>query len=379
MTVSHATRSAPRVLWLTSQAGSPSGVRPDLELARGLRRAAIELHVIVPAGSYCAQAAREANCRVIEVPPRGLHGRTGRENIRRYCLDNDIALVHLFDEVAMAAAIPALREVPLPLVTRHARTGGVQWWNPLARLTVLHPRLDRVICTSEAARAELARNRDPASLVTIRPGCDPAWHNQPPANLVSLGLPPDAFVVAAVTDYQGRKGIEYIVDSAQWLPAAAKAHFLLVGAGHENRSVLERVVRSPWRENFHLLGPRTDAPQIVAACAVSVRAALRGDSVPQAVIESMACGVPTVATDVGGLRELVAHGESGIVVKRRSPRAIGTAVTWLYEHPAERLAMGRAARARIAGRFSLAGNLASHLALYRELCPSLRAPPQPGL
>lgn len=357
-----------RVLWLTSRPGTPSSVRPDLELARELARAAIDVHIIAPADSYYAQAAGQAGCTVIGYPPRGLLGREGRRHVRSYCHAQGIQLVHLLDTFATAVVLPALSDAPVPVVARQARTGGMQRWNPMARLTVLHPRLDRIICTSEAARRVLARRRSPASVTTIRPGYELGWYDERPVDLVRLGIPGDAFAIAVATDYRGRMGIEYIIDAAQWLPLDSRAHFLLIGAGHENRSVLERISRSPMREHFHLLGARFDAPRITAACAVTVRAALRGDAFPQAIMAAMACGVTPLMTDTGAARELVVQGETGILVPRRSARAIGEALAWLCAHPAERRAMGLAARARIAGRFNLAHALASHQALYRELC-----------
>lgn len=365
-----------RVLWLTSRPGTPSSVQPDLELARQLARAAIDVHIIAPADSCFAQAARQAGLTVVGYPPRGLLGRVGRQHVRSYCRAQDIQLVHLLDAFATVAVLPALSDAPVPVVARHARVGGVQRWNPMARLTVLHPRLDRVICTSEAARMALARRRSPASVTTIRPGYDLDWYDERPADLARLGIPADAFAIAVATDYRGRMGIEYIVDAAQWLPLDSRAHFLLIGAGHENRSVLERISRSPLRERFHLLGPRFDAPRITAACAVSVRAALRGDDVPQAIMAAMACGVTPLMTDTGAAQELVEQGESGVIVPRRSARAIGEALAWLCAHPAACRTMGLAARARIAGGFSLAHAVASHQALYRELCASGRT--QPG-
>jgi L-malate glycosyltransferase len=188
-------------------------------------------------------------------------------------------------------------------------------------------------------------------------------------------VPPDAFPVAVVANYRPRKGIEYIVEAAQWLPADMPIHFLMVGADLENRAVLERVSRSPFRDRFHLLGHREDAVRITAACAVSVRGALGREGIPPTVIESMACGVPPIITDVGGAAELVVQGESGIIVRPRSARAIGEALAWLYEHPSQRMAMGQAARQRIEEEFPLARAVQRHLDLYHSLRASAPAHP----
>jgi glycosyltransferase involved in cell wall biosynthesis len=375
MDARHPPGNPARVLWLTSVDGTPAGVQLDVALARGLVQAGLELHWAAPEQSRYAAAARQAGITGVGFPPRGLFGRTGARDLRSYCRDHAIGLVHLLDPLAMAVAIPALRHAPVRLVARHAHTAGLQRWNPIARLTVLHARLDCVICTSETGRAELARRRNPAGVVAIRPGIAAGEHAEPSANLARLGVPTGAFTVAAAADYASRNGIEYIVDSMQWLPAQANPHLLLIGAGHHTRSVLERISRSPWRDNIHLLGSRDDAWRIAAACHVAVRAAFRGAGVSPAILQSMACGVVPLIANAGAAHELVASGDSGIIVRRRSARAIGDALAWLYAHPAERLAMGEAARARVTRAFRLDHAVEAHLDLYRELSGLQRTKP----
>jgi len=373
MTATQPTGEPLRVLWITSHTGTPRSVRPDIELGRGLAAAGVVLRVIAPENSHCARAIEQAGLPLVGSLPQHLFRRSPGSWLREGCLGERIEIVHMFDRLAVAAAVPALRDLPLALAMRHERTGGVHRWNPIARLTQLHPRIDRVVCTSEAAREELARRRDPADLVTIRPGHELGWYEGVPADLREFGVPPDAFPVAVVANYRPRKGIEYVVESAQWLPADMPVHFIMVGADLENRAVLERVSRSPFRDRFHLIGHQEDAVRINAACKVSVRGALGREGIPQTVIESMACGVPPVITDVGGARELVEQGVSGVIVRRHSPEAIGEALAWLYEHPSQRIAMGQAARQRIKEEFPLARAIDAHLGLYRELRESTRA------
>jgi L-malate glycosyltransferase len=370
---------SPRVLWISSHTGTPGSVHPEIELARALAAAGVELRIIAPERSHYAQAVIQAGLELVGSMPRGVFARNPRAWLQAGCREDHIEIVHMFDRLAVAAALPALRNLPLAMIMRHDRTGSVQRWNPIARLTQLHPRLDRVVCTSEAGREELARRRDPASVITIRPGHRLGWYQQPPANLQEFGVPPQAFSVAVVANYRPRKGIEYVVDSAQWLPTDAPVHFVMVGADQENRTVLERVARSPLRERFHLLGHRKDATRIIAACAVSVRGAVGHEGIPQTIIESMAYGVPPVITEVGGARELVEQGKSGIIVPRASAEAIGEAIKWLYENPAQRIAMGQAARARVEQQFPFSAAVQAHLELYRELREAERRRSREGL
>jgi L-malate glycosyltransferase len=355
-----------RVLWIASAAENAARARPDLELARALAAQGVELHLVAPDGPL-AQGFSAAGFNWAGPLPRRWLGRAAMSWLREGCQAAGIEVVHLLDPIAAIAALPALESLRAAVVLRHSRPGGVHKWNPLSRMSVLNRGIDVVACRCEAARTELARYRDPANLYLLPPACSPEWLEGPPAKLEKLGLPRDAFPVAVIGDYSPRKGVEYVVEAAQWLPAQAPVHFLLLGSGLENRVVLERVARSPWRRNFHLLGHREDAPAILAACAVSVRGAIRREGLPQSVLESMALGVPPIVTDAGGLPELVVQGESGIIVARRNARAIGEALTWLLEHPEARRAMGQAARERIAREFPPERAVASHLELYRAL------------
>lgn len=356
-----------RALWISTSGGSGGAIQPDIELAHALGAAGVEIRLVAPEASPWGAAAAAAGLERVGSLPRGWLGRRRLEWLRQGCRQGGIELVHLWDRAAALVTLPALQELPLDVVLRHDRPGGTQRWNPLARLTLLSPSVAAVACTAAALGAELARRRDPASVHTLLPGHAPEWHAGAAADLAEFGVPAEALAVAVVGDYRPRKGIEFVVDAAQWLPPAAPVHFLLLGAGIETRSVLERIARSPFRRQFHLLGHRADAARIIAACAVAMRGSVRAEGLPRSVLEAMACGVPPLVTDSAALRELVIQGESGILVKRRSARALGEALAWLLEHPERRRAMGAAARARIAQEFSFGRAVTAHLALYRSL------------
>src|SRR4029077_19085378 len=87
-----------------------------------------------------------------------------------------------------------------------------------------------------------------------------------------------------------------------------------------------------------------------------------------AVIEQMATGLPMIVSNVGGNAEAVHDGVNGLVIPPHDAAAVARAVLSLYEDPARRAEMGRAARARVESEFSLEGMAAAHAELYRALC-----------
>jgi len=118
-------------------------------------------------------------------------------------------------------------------------------------------------------------------------------------------------------------------------------------------------------DSFLLLGVRDDAIRIVGACDIFVLASL-WEGLPLAVMEAMALGVPVVATNVGGLRELVRDRVAGTLVPPRNERALAEAIAELATDPERRSAMGRAA-AEDAARFDNGRAVAAIEAMYGRM------------
>jgi len=113
------------------------------------------------------------------------------------------------------------------------------------------------------------------------------------------------------------------------------------------------------------LGLRRDLPALLdAADGFVLGSAWEG--MPLALGEAMAMEKPVVATDVGGVRELV--GEAGVIVPAKDPSALAKAMLeQMQSNPEDRRALGRAARARIQGKFSMDAKADEWEALYRKI------------
>jgi len=85
------------------------------------------------------------------------------------------------------------------------------------------------------------------------------------------------------------------------------------------------------------------------------------------LLEAMAAGLPIVATAVGGNREVVVEGETGLLVPAKSPQALAHAIRCLLCDPARLLRMGRAARAQVEKEFDMRQVVVKYETLYREL------------
>ena len=103
-----------------------------------------------------------------------------------------------------------------------------------------------------------------------------------------------------------------------------------------------------------MLGSRADVADLLSQADVLVLTSRpEGEGMPGVLIEAGLCGIPAVATDVPGVRSVVADGETGLVVAADDFAAMTAAVAGLLLDPARRMTMGRAARERCAERFSM--------------------------
>ncbi|MBN1596622.1 glycosyltransferase family 4 protein [candidate division FCPU426 bacterium] len=85
------------------------------------------------------------------------------------------------------------------------------------------------------------------------------------------------------------------------------------------------------------------------------------------LLEAMARGIPVVATNAGGVPEIVTHGENGLLVPPREPKALAEAIYYLLCHPMERMRMGETARRRVKEHFDRQTMLKAYASLYSQL------------
>ncbi len=149
----------------------------------------------------------------------------------------------------------------------------------------------------------------------------------------------------------------------------SNARFVIAGApareapGHL-QELHARAERLGIAERVELISPFADLAEVLAGLDVMVHASVLPDSLPTTVLEAMALGVPVVATDLGGVPEMVRDAETGVVVPPNDPGRIADAVADLIAAPETRAAVGRAAFEEASARFdvaSFADAFATHL------------------
>jgi glycosyltransferase involved in cell wall biosynthesis len=144
-----------------------------------------------------------------------------------------------------------------------------------------------------------------------------------------------------------------------------EAHLILVGQGPLQSQVEEEVRAAGLGHRVHVLGFRDDIRECLAAADAFVLSS-DWEGHPLGVMEAMACGLPVVATSVGGVPEVVESGPEGLLVPPGDAASLTGAMQFLLDNPQRRAAMGQASRRRAAAEFSEETMVQAYDRLYRS-------------
>lgn len=148
--------------------------------------------------------------------------------------------------------------------------------------------------------------------------------------------------------------------------SASRLRLAIVGEGSARAALEHQIVRLGLTNEVHLLGNRTDVPELLGEADLFVLSSI-AEGMPGVVLEAMASRLPVVATRVGGAGELVVDGETGTLVAASDPDALAAALNAYVRDPALRQRHGHAGRARVEDQFSLTSMVSAYVALYDGL------------
>jgi len=185
--------------------------------------------------------------------------------------------------------------------------------------------------------------------------------------LAQLGLPPDARLMGTVGRLWPQKRLKDVIWMADLLNVVrSDRHLLIVGDGPQ-RARLERFSHVVGiNDRVHFLGHRTDVPDLMPHLDVLVLAS-GYEGLPNSVMEAMAAGVPVVATDIPGNRDLVVENVTGFLVPTGDRGAIAKRVQQILGDKQLAQRLGAGGKQRIAEHFSIKKMVRSHAELYHGL------------
>lgn len=326
----------------------------DPALVEALRRTAAEVDLVEADSVFDTRIAR---------------------SIRRLARRHRVDVVHSHLHVASVHSRVAAATLRLPHVTTIHTPPGPAMEDSRRRAYAdgLTARLSRrIVAPSDAVADAYARAfRVPRSRFVVVPNApaaaQPADGFDRDTARDELGVGRGAPLVACVARLQAAKGIDDLIDAVATLrERVPELHVVVAGAGPEHERLAAHSRAAGADASVRLLGARADVGRILAAADVFCLPS-RHEGLPVSLLEGMAAGLPCVATRVGGVPELVRHGENGLLVEAAAPAALAAALERVVSDRALAQRLGAAAQTTVEERFSLAAAARRHAELYTEL------------
>jgi L-malate glycosyltransferase len=341
--------------------------RQFAELARALDPGAFDVHLgCLQKGGRFAQGLGEVQQFPLGGSLYGLQSVRTRLGLARHLRRSGIAIAHAFDFYSNMTLIPAARLARIPVVVGSQRQMGDLLTSAQSRAQAAMFRwCDAVVCNSRAAAGRLIEEGLPERRVVV----------------IGNALAPEAFedTAAALPRRPGVLSVGMIArmnarykNHHIFLRAAARLHdkfpdveFLLVGDGPLRSELEQETQKLGLRDRVQFLGDRRDIAALLASMDLSVVPSA-SESLSNVALESMAAGVPVVATRVGGNPELVSE-QRGLLVPPDDEDALAAALERLLRDSARRATLGRNAREFAQQNFSREMVRDQYQQLYTEL------------
>ena len=292
---------------------------------------------------------------------------------------------HRYKENLLAALLK-LRNPQLRLVrTQHGwpepsrGLAGIKQWtaHALDRLTA-RSSTDTIISVSGQLRKYLRKQVDERRIITIRNGIDLAPLHRTSIKRQAkarLRIGENEFVVGFAGRLEAVKRLDIFAAAAKEIAARIPSvKFVIAGSGRDEQKFRKLICQFGLERNSLLLGHCENSFEVLSAMDLLLITSDH-EGLPMVMLEAMALGTVVVSRAVGGIPEVIADNETGILLNSADPHTIGAACAELFQNPEKRLRIAAAAKATVESEYSAERNCDQVVSLYRSLLhiqPSLQ-------
>ena len=335
----------------------------------GFQRRGSQVWLIAPAQNRVFRRALDANVATMPLRPEKWRFPFEAARIARWLKQQhvDVVNTHSSRDGWMIGLAGRLARVPLIVRTRHIDVEYPNQWLSRHAFATL---ADHVLTTSQKITAhfqEMFRLPDDR-ISTVPTGIDrdrfsPAG---PKASLVGKEAE-NTPLIGMISVLRSWKGHTTFLEAAQLLKATGfRGRFVIVGDGPIRQWIEEQIREKQLTDRVALIGHREDVPESLRALSVLVIASTKHEGVPQIGLQALATKTPVVGSNVGGIPEIIRHGETGRIFPAGDPHALAGAVRETLEDVDATRSMGERGRAMVEARHSLDAMLDTIDGIYQR-------------
>ncbi len=283
-------------------------------------------------------------------------------------------IVHTHGYFASVIGRLAARKAGIPVILAHVHS---TYWEYKKRHLMIERKLSRfthkIICCSKAVE-NFVKNTEKITdnkTIVIYNGVDEERFcplKSPTSIRAEFGMSEEAAVVGTVSSLTPHKGHEYLIQAASLvLNTLPSAKFIIVGDGPLRKRLEDQAKNLDIHPAVIFTGTRKDIPEILSLMDVFVLPSHTREGLGIAIIEAMAAERPVVATEIGGIPEVVNDGETGLLVPPGDAEALSKAIIELLRNPKKTKEMGVKGRTRVKEKFTTKKMLSEIEHVYMSL------------
>ncbi|MEO5887725.1 MAG: glycosyltransferase [Anaerolineales bacterium] len=370
------------IIWMIDSLGPGGAEQLMPAILKNLKQSGFNIRVCalqIRAGNPIASELERLGLPVDLVPVPNLRQPFNLFRILRYLRLHRPQLLHTQLEFADILGTVAAKILGIPSVsTVHTLDAFPEkrsaWGRMKLRWFLLGKYCDRVIAVSEKTRLHYLQSGwlDPNKIITVYNGVDISRFNITNASEIAktkqaLRLPLNGKVIITVAVLREPKGIQFMIKA---LPAILEqypdVHYLIVGDGVHSPALSELVAALAIKNHVTFAGHRTDIPDLLACSEIFVLPTLK-DALPTVLIEALAAGKSIVASDVGGIPEIIENGVNGLLVTPGNPPKLAEACLKLLKDSELSRKIVLAGKETVRRRFNIDSQIGRLSSMYEEL------------
>jgi glycosyltransferase involved in cell wall biosynthesis len=329
--------------WSEGWGGQEMRILSELKIHQ---RMGHRLYLLCPPGTRLGREAAALGIRVFSRKIRQPWDLWSIRKIKHLVRELGVEVLHTHSSVDSWAGGLAGRwaKVPVLVRTRHISVRVRRPW--LNRIYYLP---DAIITTGEHIRRELLQTHKILAerIVSIPTGADVRRFHPGPPDLElkkRLGLPIDSPVITLVAVLRAQKRHELVIAAAaEVIKVFPQARFIFVGEGPGRNRVKQEIKKAQLESQILMTGYREDIPAILSFTDLGIISSV-AEGIPQFLFQIMAMGKPVIATEVGGIPEIVTSGVTGVLIPPEDPAALAKALVQVLGDPGSARRLGEEGR-----------------------------------
>ncbi|MBG85647.1 MAG: hypothetical protein CMO80_01950 [Verrucomicrobiales bacterium] len=341
---------------------------------QGFKDRGSEVTLIAPAASKIFKRCTEAGIDCVELPQKKLKLVISIMRIARILRERRIEVLntHSSRDGWFVAMSGRMAKTPFIIRSRHIEVTYPNRWISRHAFTTL---ADFIICTSDRIRDHLKMefNLKDSKIETLPTGIDPSRFarkgpKHPNLEKLSTG---GKKLIGMVCVLRSWKGHDVFIDAAKKLiENGLNADYVIAGEGPRRKRIAQWIEDTGYADRFHMMGHVDDVPTVLRSLDVLAIPSLSHEGVPQIGLQALACKTPVVGSHIGGIPEIIHHGETGRIVAADNVDELADGLRTALDETEATQRMSGAGRRVIEEKHSQAHMLDRLGEIYRQHLPA---------